>query len=60
MKAKVAAEEDRNVKTTIELPEKLWRAAKVRALDDRIDFRSVVIAALEEYLRPRPKKGTVS
>lgn len=45
------------VKTTLELPEALWRAAKIRALDERRDFRSVVIAALEAYLRQKPKAG---
>lgn len=45
------------VKTTVELPEDLWRAAKIRAMDERSDFRSVVIAALDAYLKARPKKG---
>lgn len=40
-----------NVKTTIDLPEDVWRAAKIRAMDDRSDLRSVVIAALRAYLR---------
>lgn len=38
------------VKTSLELPEDLWKAAKVRAVEQRVDFRSVIIAALEEYL----------
>ena len=38
------------VKTTVDLPEPLWRAVKIRALDERTDLRSVVIAALEAYL----------
>jgi hypothetical protein len=38
------------VKTTIDLPERLWRAAKIRALDERTDLRGIVIAALELYL----------
>jgi hypothetical protein len=48
------------VKTTVDLPEPLWRAAKLRALDERTDLRSVVIAALEAYLHtevPRGKDG---
>jgi len=44
------------VKTTIELPQELWRAAKVRAMDERSDLRAVVIAALESYLRTKPKR----
>jgi hypothetical protein len=43
------------VKTTLELPEALWRAAKIRAIDERSDFRSVVIAALEAHLKHKPK-----
>lgn len=39
------------VKTTVELPGELWRAAKIRAMDDRADLRTVLIRALEDYLR---------
>ena len=46
---------ERMVKTTISLPEDLWKGAKIRAMDERMDFRSVVIAALEEYLRTEVK-----
>jgi len=46
------------VKTTVELPGGLWRAAKIRAMDDRADLRTVLIRALEDYLRdsetPKP------
>ena len=38
------------MKTTIELPESLWREAKIRAMDEHSDFRRVVIAALEAHL----------
>jgi hypothetical protein len=41
-------------KTSLELPDSLWRAAKIRALEEGTDFRSVVIAALTAYLS---KKG---
>ncbi|MCI1277561.1 MAG: hypothetical protein LKG23_01120 [Nitrospira sp.] len=43
------------VKTTVELPEELWRKAKIRAMDDRSDLRSVIIAALEAHLRKAAK-----
>jgi len=49
--------EARMVKTTVELPEKLWRAAKIRAMDERTDFRSVLVAALEAYLKGRKREG---
>ena len=42
-------------KTTVDLPETLWRAAKIRALDERSDLGAVVIAALETYLKAKPK-----
>ncbi len=42
------------VKTTVELPRDLWRAVKVRAMDDGSDLRGVIIQALQQYL---VKKG---
>jgi hypothetical protein len=44
------------VKTTVELPEDLWRRAKIKAMDDRSDLRSIIIAALEAHLRHKPAK----
>jgi hypothetical protein len=38
------------VKTTVDFPEPRWRAVNIRALDERTDLRSVVVAALEAYL----------
>jgi len=43
------------VKTTVELPGELWRSAKIRAMDDRVDLRTVFIRALEAYLGVSPK-----
>ncbi len=48
--------EGRKVKTTVDLPEVLWRAAKIRAMDERKDLRSVIIAALEAYIKAKPRK----
>ena len=45
------------VKTTVELPGELWRAAKIRAMDERADLRTVLIRALEAYLREGVPKG---
>ena len=48
---KARAGEDRGpVKTTVELPGELWRSAKIRAMDDRVDLRTIFIRALEGYL----------
>ena len=48
---------ERAVKTTVDLPESLWRAAKVRALDERTDLRQVLMAALLAYLEPKGGPG---
>ena len=45
------------MKTTVDLPEELWRAAKIRAVDERKDLRSVLVDALELYLKGKAKKG---
>lgn len=42
-----------NVKTTVDLPQELWRATKIRAMDEHSDLRSVIIAALRSYLNLR-------
>lgn len=42
-----------NVKTTVDLPQDLWRATKIRAMDEHSDLRSVIIAALHVYLDSR-------
>ena len=42
--------EGSTVKTTVDLPEEVWRAAKIRAMDRRTDLRSVIIEALRAYL----------
>lgn len=44
------------VKTTIKLPEGLWRAARIRALDERAEFQAVVARALERYLKTPVKR----
>ncbi len=46
--------EGRMIRTTLELPEELWRAAKMRAIDEG-DLRRVMIHALEAYLAKPPK-----
>ena len=49
--------EARMVRTTLEMPEDLWKAAKTRAIEEG-DLRTVMIRALEEYLA-RPAKAEV-
>jgi hypothetical protein len=48
------------VKTSIEIPEDLWRAAKIRAIDERKNLQDVIADALTTHLRlhrKEPKKG---
>ena len=45
------------IRTTLELPAELWQAAKIRAVEDRTDFRSVVVAALQSYLKLRRRES---
>ncbi len=44
------------VKTTMVLSEDLWKAAKIRAINEGIDLNQVVIAALESYLKRTRKR----
>lgn len=46
----------RTTKTSIEIPEELWRAAKIRAMDERRNFQDIVAEALRDFLK-RSKKG---
>jgi hypothetical protein len=43
------------VKTTIELPRALYRAAKIRAMDEGSNLRALMIAALGAYLKTTAK-----
>lgn len=44
------------VKTSLRLPEEVWRAAKVQALDERRDFQDVVADALRAYVKANRRK----
>ncbi len=43
------------VKTSVQLPEALWRRTKIAAANHHRDLRDLIIAALEAYL-PRLEK----
>jgi hypothetical protein len=45
------------VRTSIEVPEDIWRAAKIRAMDEKRNFQDVVAEALREYLKKSKKGG---
>jgi hypothetical protein len=48
-KKKVAPAEA--VRITVDMPRPLWRAVKVRCMDDRKSFQGLVRELLAEYLR---------
>jgi metal-responsive CopG/Arc/MetJ family transcriptional regulator len=43
------------VKTSVELPEDLWRAAKILAMDEKKNLQEVIADALRNHLKA--KKG---
>jgi len=45
------------VKTSVHLPEDLWRRAKMLALEERTDLRSLIIEGLKLALSKRKKGG---
>jgi hypothetical protein len=44
------------VKTTVNLPEETWRAAKIRAMDERTDLRALILEGLALVLARKAKK----
>ena len=44
-------------KTTLRLPRSIWRAAKIRAMDEDRDFQDIVADALKAYLKTKLKKA---
>jgi len=48
--APMPAHADAWVKTSLKLPQHLWRAAHIRALDDHCEFQQIVARALGAYL----------
>jgi hypothetical protein len=44
------------VKPTVDLREPPWRATEIRAMNEWMDRRTVVVAALEAYLEAKPKR----
>jgi hypothetical protein len=44
------------VKTTLQLPVSLWKAAKTRAMNERSDMRSVIVEALQKHLGLKVEK----
>lgn len=49
----------KTIKTSIEIPEEVWRAAKIRAMDEKKNFQDIVAEALAEFVT-RKRKGSKS
>ena len=47
----------RGIRTTVEIPEELWVAARQRALDERGDLRRLIIEGLKLRLAQKLRKG---
>jgi hypothetical protein len=49
--------EGENMRTMVDLPEDLWRASKIRAMDERTTLKEIMVKALWAYLKtPKVKK----
>jgi predicted DNA binding CopG/RHH family protein len=44
-------------RTSLSLPDRLWKAAKIRSVEEGRDFQDLVSEALEDYLRKQRKGG---
>jgi predicted DNA binding CopG/RHH family protein len=47
----------KTMRTSIEIPEEVWVAAKIRAAQEKTNLQEVIAAALHQYLRLGTKKG---
>jgi hypothetical protein len=50
-KASKSGDEPKPVKTTLLMPEELWRRAKVRAAEERRDLKDLLLEGLELVLK---------
>ena len=44
------------IKTSVKLPRKLWKRARMRAVEEELDLQDIIAMALEAYLRRRGGK----
>jgi hypothetical protein len=44
------------MKTSVDIPDNLWKAAKILAVEENKDLRDVIVEALEEYLKKKGKE----
>ena len=46
----------RTMRTSIEMPEDVWEAAKIHAAKERINLQDVITAALRDYLKLKKRE----
>jgi len=39
------------MKTSVDIPDNLWRAAKHLAIEKKVDLKTIIVWALEKYLK---------
>ena len=44
------------MKTSVDIPDDLWKAAKILAVQEHKDLRDVIIVALQEHLSKKTKE----
>jgi hypothetical protein len=49
--------EQKNVKTSLRLPDELWKKARIEAIRRGIDAQDIVAEALEHYFRKGGSQG---
>jgi hypothetical protein len=53
----MVTQSQRGIKTTLEIPEKLWERAKRLALDERTSLKALILEGLELRLAAKKKGG---
>ena len=43
------------MKTSVDIPDDLWKASKILAVEERKDLKDIIVEALKEYLRKKKK-----
>jgi len=56
-RASLFGEGVRTMKTSIEIPEEVWTAAKIRAVQEKTNLQDVIADALRQYLKLGKKGG---
>jgi hypothetical protein len=44
------------MKTSVDIPDNLWKTAKILGVEESKDLQDVIVKALEEYLKKKGKE----